>query len=322
MKLVMKYSGYLVLLLLSVFLFSACDKEDSDDMEYTNSTPTNQMNTILDGTSPRGGGEETELCFEIQYPITVVFPDGTQQTVNSDAELFTAVDNWYDANPNEEEDITFVYPVEVVIDSMSMSIMDDETFEDLLDSCYEDCDEEYEDEFEEFFDEFCLDFVFPVTVVLPDGSSVTAADFDKLETAIFDWYDANPDSEEYPTFSYPIEVILDDSLTLVVQSDEELEEALEDCYDEDEEYIDELFDEICFDFVYPVTAIMPDGTTITANDFNELENGIDDWYDANPDEEEWPTLQYPVDITLEDGTTQSIQSDEELEDALEECEDD
>ena len=39
-------------------------------------------------------------CFDINYPVNVSFPDGTTQTVNTDAELDLAIDEWEMNNPN------------------------------------------------------------------------------------------------------------------------------------------------------------------------------------------------------------------------------
>lgn len=67
--------------------------------------------------------------------------------------------------------------------------------------------------------EDCFKLVYPLSYTLPDGS-VVSGDEDNLWTAIKDWYDANPETEEKPELNYPVDIIFEDGTTLHVENEE------------------------------------------------------------------------------------------------------
>ncbi|MGB0839929.1 MAG: hypothetical protein ACPGXL_07305, partial [Chitinophagales bacterium] len=58
----------------------------------------------------------------------------------------------------------------------------------------------------------CFDFVFPLTLVLPDGTTVTGDDKQALREEVKAWYEANPDAEDKPQLQFPVEIVMMDSL--------------------------------------------------------------------------------------------------------------
>ncbi len=167
--------------------------------------------------------DDEEECFEINYPITLVFPDGSQVVVNDDEELETAVDNYYDANPNDDDDVTVVYPVTVTLienDSV-VTINDDDDLDELIEWCFD-----YD--FEE-----CFDIQYPISLSMPDGSTLTANNEEELDSLYEAWEMANPNATDEPELIFPITVIMtEDGSTEVINDEEELEELIEDCYDD------------------------------------------------------------------------------------------
>ena len=149
---------------------------------------------------------------------------------------------------------------------------------------------------------------------MPDGSTQVANDDDEMVDIVFGWFEANPNSEDFPTFTYPIEVIVDEA-TQTVNSDEELEALFEEC-EEDEDY------DLCFDISYPVQLIFPDGSTADIDSDDALYSTVEDWYVQNPTSMEYPTFAYPIEVTMEDGSIRSIANDDELDALFEECFDD
>lgn len=185
---------------------------------------------------------------------------------------------------------------------------------------------------EDFEMDMCFEFVFPITLILPDGKEVQVNSEEELDAAIDAYYEANPESFDFPTFAYPISLNLADGSTAEVNSDEELEAAFESCEGEessddesegeDEEGFDEGDEAECFTINYPVTIITPDGVSSSVNSDEELDEIVDQYYEANPESEEDPTFAYPVSLTLTDGTTQDVNSDEDFEALFEGCEGD
>ena len=76
----------------------------------------------------------------------------------------------------------------------------------------------------------CFYMVFPVTFVMPDGSTITVASDDESGwSELKSWYESN-ESEEEPSLQYPVEIIRDTEQgeeTIVINSEEELTEIKE-----------------------------------------------------------------------------------------------
>lgn len=166
--------------------------------------------------------DEDEECFEVNFPITLIMPDGSNVVVNDEDEFETTIDNYYDNNPNDTGDVDVVYP-------FSVTLLEDDTVviinnEAELDDLFEYCEYDFEDE--------CFDFVYPLTVSFPDGSTATANDDDELETIFETWENNNPNAIQEPQLVFPVTIIYEDGNTETVQTEAELEELFEDCYDE------------------------------------------------------------------------------------------
>lgn len=157
----------------------------------------------------------------------------------------------------------------------------------------------------------CFDFVFPISLTVPDGTSFTlesGSDWSQVRR----WYQANPDANERPEFDYPLDILYGDTV-ITINNKEELIRARASCE------VD-TSDSRCFAFTFPISFIMPDDSELV------LESGADwnlirQWYRANPDAEGRPDVVYPVEITFKDGTTASINSDEAMLRAREVCND-
>ena len=80
----------------------------------------------------------------------------------------------------------------------------------------------------------CFEFVYPITFIMSDGSSITVSSNDEEGWAeLKDWYDQNSDidSKEW-NLEYPVEVVLEsDESVITVNNEEEMIELKENCYD-------------------------------------------------------------------------------------------
>ena len=258
-----------------------------------------------------GGGRDNNdrECFELVYPVTYLMPDGSTITIEND-EDWDPIKDWYEENPESEERPELQYPVDVVFDDETVTVNSAEEMGEMKRECWEDEGRE------------CFELVYPVTFIMPDGSSITVATDDEDGwQEVKDWYDANPESEERPTLEYPVDIVYETNAgdsTVTINNEEEMEAAKDECCDE---WNDEEDDRECFELVLPVTFVMPDGSTISVEN-DEGWGNLWDWYMNNNETEEEPALQYPVDISYEDGTTLTINSEEEMAAAEEDCRDD
>jgi len=253
-------------------------------------------------------------CFDLVLPVTYMMPDGSTITVNNDVDdSWSELKAWYEANPESEEKPTLQYPVDISFEGREGTTFITITNDEEMRGAYRRCDGGRDNNVRE-----CFELVYPVTYVMPDGSTITVHSDDDSWSELKAWYEANPESEERPDLQYPVDVVFDDE-TVTVNSAEEMGEMKRECWEDEDEGRE------CFALVYPVTFIMPDGSGITVTTDDEAGwQEVKDWYDANPESEERPTLDYPVDIVYEtnDGeTTVTVNNEEEMEALKDECRD-
>ena len=171
----------------------------------------------------------------------------------------------------------------------------------------------------------CFDIVYPITIQMPDGSTLSIDGEEDTDLEIVKNYYEENDTEEKPSMVFPITIITYEGVTKTISSEEDMSDAYRGCSGRDRER-DWDRERDCFELVYPVTYVLPDGSTIEISD-EEDEAGwesLKSWYEANPEAEERPSLQYPVDIVYEseeseDGETVTINSEDEMTVAKEEC---
>ena len=249
-------------------------------------------------------------CFDLSLPVSYIMPDGSTITVENEEDWDTLKD-WYETNPGSEEKPELQFPVNVEFDDETVTVDSAEELRELTQECWRDQSEAQE----------CFELVFPVTFIMPDGSTITVeTDDDAGWQQVKDWYDANPDSDERPTLEFPVDITYeteDGDTTFTVENDEEMEHVKRRCR---EEWADGDSEEECYEFVLPISFTMPDGSTITVeNDEDWLD--LREWYINNDEFDEEPSLQFPINIILfdEQGTNITIDNEEEMAAVEEEC---
>ncbi len=268
----------------------------------------------------RDGHDRKDPCFEMDYPINFIMPDGSSITVTGDDESgWSELKNWYDNNSGyEEQKPEIEFPINIIYETDSGdSIVIIESEEEMM-IAKEACSEEWE----ESFKRECFELVFPVEFLMPDGTSMNI-ESEEGYMDIRNWFLENPDQEGEATLQYPVNIryFTDASDSIAtVESEEELMRRKEQCWQEDEG------DSQCYTYVFPISFTMPDGSNITISSDTEDEwHELRNWYDTNSGYEAEPVLNYPIDIIFrdEEGETQvTINNDEELETAYEQnCED-
>ena len=85
--------------------------------------------------------------------------------------------------------------------------------------------------------EECFELVYPVTYVMPDGTTVSGTP-EQLRAAISAWYQANSDTREEPVLQYPVDVTFEDGTIETVNSEEELRDVYASCEDSEESDFD------------------------------------------------------------------------------------
>ena len=305
MKNLVRVFFFIFAILLITNLFTSCKKDgiidptpDVTNPTTPNVTPSDNAATMM--SLAAGGGMTTDStnycdCFEIFDGVNW---DGTDDEIIAQLEAILS-------GLTDEQLGELFSPV---------CTSDGEVF---TNSCVAFCNEVFDfqtcDDYDGGDDDWneCFSFVYPITVVLPNGANVAVDNDDELIAVIDDWYDDNPTSNEDPTLIYPVNVLLEeDGSSLTISDDDQLEDLFEVCEEQDD------FD--CFTFNWPLSIQFPDSSVVEINNFDEAEDLIDAWYDANPNVNEDVELVYPFDVTLADGTVQTINSEDEFDTFIEE----
>ena len=164
----------------------------------------------------RGGkdGKDRLECFSLVLPVTFFMPDGSPITIEN-KEDWRKIKNWCEAHPDSKERPALQYPVEVKMeDGTVIALNNDEEMKSLREGCggREGGDRDREK---------CFEFVYPITHIMPDGSTITVESKESLAD-IRNWYADHPDFRERPTLQYPVDVTFEDGTTITINNDEEM----------------------------------------------------------------------------------------------------
>ncbi len=87
------------------------------------------------------GDLDFDICFDINFPINLVYPDGSTLAVGSYDELEEAVDVYYEANKDSEEDVDVQYPVDITLtDGTVQTLENEDALDAALEACFDDTD--------------------------------------------------------------------------------------------------------------------------------------------------------------------------------------
>ena len=302
-----KFSLILVSLLTVVALFTtSCKKEietiDDSKQVHESASVKSVINSLRTGVSQTGNPSQGQvayainsyLCFDFVYPISVVYNDGTVQSLANDNEFAQAIAN----QSNQSYIIDYVYPFDISQNGTVTTINNETDFMDAIDSCFTLIDFT-------LAQMSCFDLVFPVSVELSDGSIVVANNQQEFE-ALF------ASQSIYPVdMVYPFDIIQSGGTTITITNMIEFQDALFSCNMVYGDLPLEL-DIYEIELVYPVTLVYNDGTTLQVNNYTEYEDAV------------WGTdpTHYVVDFVYDieaidhNGTTVTIHNLNELYDLI------
>ena len=227
--------------------FISCKKEDSETDEATIEAVTDQAVFALEESANAGKNG----CYDLVFPISFSFPDGTTKTVNSYDELVSGIRTWARANCGNRGNRphggagqganggswngskyrpTLVLPVTVISETgETISVNTQDELKTLRESCSKgyfagrnfrgharNCTP-------------CFTINFPVTVNFPDGSTQQAADRATLQNIARTWHQNNPTSSTHPEIAFPISVTKKDGSIVTVNSKDELKTLRTSC---------------------------------------------------------------------------------------------
>lgn len=111
-------------ILAAFFVFSACEKAGFDK----------------DGWDKKEWIKEDKgICFELIYPVTYLMPDESSLVAEDEKSFWTAIKEWYEANPEVEEKPELQYPVDILYKDESTETIQNE--EEMI-AAKKDCSED------------------------------------------------------------------------------------------------------------------------------------------------------------------------------------
>lgn len=114
---------------------------DGELITITSKSELRDLKKDCKGNFPSHGhdkhGKCSDPCFDIVFPLTVAFPDGTTTEVADRAELKTTIRDWKEANPDATEKPEVVFPIQVEMetDSTIVTVNDKDELKTLKESC-------------------------------------------------------------------------------------------------------------------------------------------------------------------------------------------
>ena len=177
---------------------------------------------------------ENKKCFSLVYPVSYLMPDGTTIEISADdEESWAEYKSWYDNNPESDERPSLQYPVEITYRTEEGTETQIISSEEEMISAKEEC-REVENEEDEGYE--CYEYVYPITFILPDESTVeiSGEDDESGWGLIRRFYEQNPNYEEEPALQFPVEVVVEGDMVLVIDTSEDWEVFIEENCDRQE----------------------------------------------------------------------------------------
>lgn len=175
----------------------------------------------------------------------------------------------------------------------------------------------------------CFELLFPVSIALPDSTTVSVNSYDELKQTLRDYFSSHGTNGHHGVrpfirFVFPITVVNEDGEMITVENEQQLLHLRASCAGTFGNHTFHGHGQhglSCFEIVFPVTIAFPDGTTASAADRQELHQLLRTWRQNNPNATERPHLAFPLTVKLtDDGSLVTVNSREELHDLKAGCE--
>jgi len=221
------FPSLLMMALMTIALFTSCEKDTdltSSVVDIDNYVDSTMYDVQRDANCGRFG------CYELVFPITLDFPDGTSVEVDSYEELRETLYTWKEANPEADDRPQLAFPIDLLTeDGEVVTAENREELGKLRRACRRDYWRNHGPRGHRNRPMFCFKPVFPFSLAFPDGTTAEAADRREMKELLRTWKAANPDSEDRPALVFPIEVEYEDGTTATADSPEDIRALKAEC---------------------------------------------------------------------------------------------
>lgn len=202
-------------------LLGSCQKEESKFIDNTKQegsiTSASPLTQLLKGISQHPGSKDNLLdesdCTTIVFPVTVIANNQTiTLTEEADINLVQAI---FDESQNDENEVAFIYPIQVVLqDFATVTVEDEDALQELTDSC------------EDYDDIACVEFIYPISLFTyntnNEQTGMLVINTDKELYLLF----SGIEDDDLISIEYPVSVVMENG-TQTAHSNDELETLLD-----------------------------------------------------------------------------------------------
>lgn len=212
------------------------DISDTQDAEsYAEQLVTRTVN---------GGALGKNGCYELVFPVTVVFPDSSTVSVESYEALKTAVKEWRTNNPDVKARPSLAFPYDVINEAGEVITVTDATVQKELRAL---CGKNPNGGnglggngpggngpggHGQGDGHSCFTINYPFSVTLPDSTIITLNSKDDQKTlhaAVKEYRKNNPGVRVHPELVFPITVTMKDGTVVTINTKEELKALKDSC---------------------------------------------------------------------------------------------
>lgn len=322
-----KVSKQFLVIIFAISILTSCTKEpvviekpNEQQEEMLNAESTMRSLLQADFEVKADATEEAstrKMCFELNFPLEVIYPDKTTANVDSFEALETAFNTWYEENRNSREEPMLNFPVEVTLaDGTIESITSEKALLALMKECFEN---------ENFVERKCFEFNYPLMVQIEgEEMAITINNLKELESTL-----RSNDKEVKFDFVFPIRVTLQVGGVKTLETNDDLKALKEHCSkkdkdddkDEDWDYQADFstIKNDCFIVDFPVELILPDESKVTVNNEAEFKEVIKA-HRIDRDALSEIGFTYPINVILvKDKSFVELTSQDDLKELLASC---
>ena len=217
------------------FLFSACQEESEEITPPPTDKvilPNSVIATLIQHIALNDGSSDNILdnssCTSLVLPVTVVV-NGHEIHISSEDD-FKLVERILDEVENDDDTLTIIFPVTVILSDYSRLIVtNEEQLEDITEQCIEGgVDDDIE----------CIDFKYPLIFSVYDSNNqVSSLVTVNNDQELFEFFDGLS-NDHLISFKFPVTVVLSSGEEVTLNDNNELKDSIEntsgDCDEDDD----------------------------------------------------------------------------------------
>lgn len=209
----------LVLFAVSTAIFQSCSSND-DSVNTEKSSALRMFLREMKAANNISGrttsSDDSNMCFEFVYPITLSYNNGTTVAVSNQVELFSILEN--ETDELYIDGISFPFEIIVAGSTSPVTIASEEGFWEVIQTCDMDT---YDDVIGEGP---CYTFVYPFSLMTMNNQVIVVTS----EQALYNLIDDDNEDNYIVDFVYPFSVVSNNE-TIQIDNAYEYEQLMNDC---------------------------------------------------------------------------------------------